>query len=169
MTEFSGLTGRILCCLKRYGRPAAHRVLSSTLWIPTASGPHSRGKCSFTAKRRLPAPTRATVNELRPAPGSAVTPLKQLAGVSRCPAQRFPFRNSETKLFSGFAYRSVSFGVTCECSTRISSAIDRALPMMQCRYHLNRRKRLTLLSSDSGEDCSTRFSRTRSGEGWFSG
>ena len=131
---------------KSYVRPAAHRVFSSTLWMPTVSSPHSRRTFSFTAKPRLPPPlTGAAVNELRPAPGSAVDPLKQLAPVSRCPLcvplPRIPRPN-----FSPISLTdSVSFGVTCECPTRISSAIDRALPMLKCRYHLNRRNRLTLL------------------------
>ena len=97
---------------KSYGRPAAHRVLSTPLWIPTVSSPHSRRTFSFTAKPRLPAPlTGAAVNELRPAPGSAVDPLKQLAPVSRCPLS-VPFREFRDEIFLRFRlqvqYRSVS-------------------------------------------------------------
>ena len=116
---------------KSYGRPFAHRVFCSALWIPIVSSPHSRRTFSFTARPRLPAPfTGAAVNELRPAPGSAVNPLKELAAVSpgplSVPRPRIPRRNfSPISLAS-----SVSFSVTCECSTRMSSAIDGALPMM---------------------------------------
>jgi hypothetical protein len=131
---------------KSYGRPAAHRVLSTALWIPTVSSPRSSRIFSFTAKPRLPPPlTPGAVDELRSAPGSAVDPLTQLAAVSRCPLSvprpRILRRNFSPISVTG----SVSFGVRCECSTRISSAIDRALPMLKCRYHLNRRSRLTLL------------------------